>query len=82
MDEQDEGDRYPVHPVHPCKVQVLPGELTCLRCGETITAALFDKNDHANLFCIRCTDEDGPPAPLVPSVAYLRPEEIQRHAYA
>lgn len=55
---------------------VARGELTCLRCGETIIPALVADG---RLTCPRCQDEeddqsaDSPQA--VPTVAYLRANE-------
>lgn len=57
------------------RVRVTPGEMTCLDCGETTIDA----------YCWRCAGEQDldfreaiEQARLVPTVSYLKPEEIER----
>ena len=70
-----------MNPVRDCdghvvwRVRVVPGEQTCLDCGETTTDA----------YCWRCAGEQDldfraaiQQARLTPTTGYLRPEEIER----
>ena len=58
------------------RIKVAPGEKTCLECGETTT----------DDYCLRCSAEADvnqryqkiKAGRLVPTMSYLKPEEIER----
>lgn len=62
------------------RVRVARNELTCTGCGEVV---LRSRDEHGNErhYCINCgtTDTGGwieNPPPLVPTLSYLHPEEV------
>jgi DNA-directed RNA polymerase subunit RPC12/RpoP len=59
------------------RIRVASNEYTCLRCGETVTPALYglDEGKADRVYCPFC-EEDAPPM-LVPTASYLRPDEIE-----
>lgn len=55
------------------RVKVIPGEMTCLGCGDTFPAGAY---------CWRCAGsangtDTGKRPPSVPTASYLRPEEME-----
>lgn len=54
----------------PGPITVAPGELTCVKCGETFPPTANGENANCHVFCWRCGARQG-----VPTVAYLREGE-------